>query len=718
MNLTRVLNNALPEIPARILSQKPPRLSPDIVFKEQIEDGQPVIRAFVKGKDALFKFPPQNWALIQLFDGQRSFKEIAELYSTLTGHEYGEEEVHNFADSLEAMNFWYKTPQETNILLMQMSADERRKLVKSRKSRFGDLSEIAFPAFNPDRFVTWLYRHTSFIYTWWFTLLSVLALGVTIGISITHWNEIWRDTVEFFNFSKMSAGDLAIYFILSVITLCWHELAHAHACKHYGGRVSSMGFLLIYLMPAFFTDTSEGYVTATRYQRLIIDMAGAYSELLICAVATPVWWATQPGTILHDSAYLLMLMSGIVGLLLNWNPLMKLDGYYMLCEITGIPDLKEDSTAYVAAWVKRNIWGLPVEVPYVPQSRRLGFAVYALLSGAYSYSVLYIMARFVGNVVRNFSPEWGFIPELAVAALIFRSRIRLLVNFMKFVYLDKKERILAWFTPQHTAGVVVLGLVVLALPLWHESVLGRFALEPVERAVVRNIVPGTVARVYVDEGMAVRPGDSLIQLNNLPLQSRAANLEAEYALASLRSRDASLHYVGLGHALQEREQLAQQSKELESQIAGLKIASPISGIVLTSSLRDRLGSFISGGTQLVEIANLDQMRARVYISEHEMDAIHTDSPVRLNVDGFLRIWDARTLSITPVPAEVNTAVTGEAKYKGLTILHFYQVDLLIPNPRGILKPGMVGTAKIYGERRSLAGLMWKEAVRFLARKAW
>ena len=226
-------------------------MSPDIVFKEQIEDGQPVIRAFVKGKDALFKFPPQNWALIQLFDGQRSFKEIAELYSTLTGHEYGEEEVHNFADSLEAMNFWYKTPQETNILLMQMSADERRKLVKSRKSKIGDLSEIAFPAFNPDRFVTWLYRHTSFIYTWWFTLLSVLALGVTIGISITHWSEIWRDTVEFFNFSKMSAGDLAIYFILSVITLCWHELAHAHACKHYGGRVSSMGFLLIYLMPAF-----------------------------------------------------------------------------------------------------------------------------------------------------------------------------------------------------------------------------------------------------------------------------------------------------------------------------------------------------------------------------------------------------------------------------------------------------------------------------------
>ena len=53
-----------------------------------------------------------------------------------------------------------------------------------------------------------------------------------------------------------------------------------------------------------------------------------------------------------------------------------------------------------------------MEVPYVPKQRRLVFVVYALLSGAYSYTVLYIMARFMGNIVRNFSPEWGFIPEL------------------------------------------------------------------------------------------------------------------------------------------------------------------------------------------------------------------------------------------------------------------------------------------------------------------
>jgi putative peptide zinc metalloprotease protein len=718
MNLTRVLNNALPEMPARILSQRPPRMNPDTVFKEHMENGEPVVRVVAKGQDSVYKFPPQNWALIQLFDGKRTFEEIAELYSGQTGQEYSVEDVHDFADSLEAMDFWYKTPQEKNILLMQMSADERRKLVKSRKSRFGDLSEIAFPAVNPDKFVTWLHLHSSFIYTWWFTLVSMVALSITAGISITHWSEIGQDTVEFFNFSNMSWGDVAIYFFLTLITVCWHELAHAHACKHYGGRVPAMGFLLIYLMPAFYTETSEGYVKGSRYQRLIIDMAGAYSELLICAVVTPIWWATPPGTTVHDAAYLLMLMTGIVGLLLNWNPLMKLDGYYMLCEIIGIPDLKEDSTAYVSAWVKRQVWGLPVEVPYVPKRRRFGFVVYALLSGVYSYTVLYIVARFVGNVFRNFNPDWSFIPELTTAAVIFRSRIRNLVNFMKFVYLDKKDRIHSWFTPRRSLALAAVVTVLLALPVRHESAIGRFALEPVDRALVRNTVSGTVTYVYVREGMSVVAGAPLVRLGNLSLQSMVAGSQADYAIASMHANEASLHYANLGSALQERERLARQSRELESQISGLEITSPLTGVVLTPWLSDRLGSFVQSGTELLEIADLSQMHARVYVSEHDMDKIRVGSVARLNIDGFPRLWDAQVLSITPVPSEISPGVMETTKYKGLALLHFYQVDLLIPSPQRNLKPGMVGTARIYGKRRSLAGLVWQEVARFFARKAW
>jgi hypothetical protein len=172
MNLTRVLNNALPDLPARTLSDRTPRMPPDVVFKEHIEAGQPIVRVLVPSQDAMYRFPPQNWALVQLFNGTRSFDDIAVLYSGQTGTAYDVEEVREFAASLEAMDFWYKTPQERNVQLMQKSAEERHRLLKSRKSKFGDLSEIAFPAINPDRFVTWLYNYTGFIYTWWFTALS------------------------------------------------------------------------------------------------------------------------------------------------------------------------------------------------------------------------------------------------------------------------------------------------------------------------------------------------------------------------------------------------------------------------------------------------------------------------------------------------------------------------------------------------------------------
>src|SRR5271170_5512264 len=469
MNLNQALNVALPEIPARTLAQRYPRPDPGMTFREHFEDGQIMMRVYTPSSGLMYWFPEKNWKLIQLFDGKRSYEEIAELYSAENRDQYDADQVREFAGELESNGFWYKTAQEKNILLMQQSSEERQKNLKV-KGRYADPSMILFPAFNPDKFLTRLYGWTSWIYTPWFTIITLCFFAFAFGITVVHWPEIGRDTIQFYNFTSKSWSDIAILYVLGMFVVAAHEYAHAHACKHYGGRVPAMGFALIYLTPAFFTDTTEGAVKGTRYQRLVISLAGIWVELMICAVATPIWWGTPPNTVIHDGAYFLMLLTGITSLLINWNPLIKLDGYHMLCEILGIADLKETSTAYVSAWVKHNIWRLPVEVPYVPKRRRFGFAVYALLSGAYSYTVLYVVARLAGNIVRNFSPEWGFIPEIAVALLVFRSRIRLLVNFMKFLYLDKKDRIRAWFTPRHTALTAVVVGVLLAVPVWKESV--------------------------------------------------------------------------------------------------------------------------------------------------------------------------------------------------------------------------------------------------------
>ncbi len=331
-----------------------------------------------------------------------------------------------------------------------------------------------------------------------------------------------------------------------------------------GARFHRWSFALIYLTPAFYTDTTEGVVLCPPFERVLISVAGVWSELYLCTgAATIIWWGTPPGTPVHDFAYVVLLMTGIATVLINWNPLMKLDGYHILCDTIGILDLKENSTAYVSAWVKRHVWRLPVEVPYVPKRRRLGFmSVYAIASGLYSYTVLFILARFVGNVFRNFNPEWSFIPELATGALIFRSRIRSAVNLMKFIYLDKKDRLRAWLTskwrPWALAGIIGL----LFLPLWRESISGRFVLEASDRAVIRPQVPGTVERVYAEEGQIITSGAPLVQLRNVPLEARRAQSEADYRIAAAEVNSAELRYAGTGAALQKRDQLAQESSIL------------------------------------------------------------------------------------------------------------------------------------------------------------
>jgi putative peptide zinc metalloprotease protein len=653
-----------------------------------------------------------------LFDGTRTFEQIAELHSAQSGAAYDADEVREFAGSLEEMDFWYKTPQEKNILWMQQSAAERQRVLKSKKKKYGDLSEIAFPAVNPDRFLTWLHNYTSFMYTWWFTLLTLGLFGVMAGITMAHWSEIGRDSLHFFNFADKTWGDVGVFYILAVLTMCWHEIGHGHACKHYGGRVRAMGFLLIYLTPAFYTDTSEGVIKGNKFQNFIISLAGVWSELLICAVATIVWWGTPPDTTVHDLAYFLMLMTGFASVLINWNPLMKLDGYHMMTEIWGLVDLKEISTAYVAALVKKYIWRLPVDVPYLPRRRRLGYAVYGILSGIYSYTVLYVLARFVGNVFRNFNPEWSFIPEIATAALIFRSRIVKLVNFMKFVYLDKKDRITAWMKSRSSAGFAVAAALLLILPMWRESAQGRFVLEPGQQVVIRSKVPGMIAAVHAEEGMEVAVGAPLLELRNTPLESEYRQAKADSEVAMVHATSAAMKYGDLGGAIQRREELGRKQYNLAMQEGQLAITSPIEGVVLTPRPSNKQGEYVPAGAELLEIGDLSRMKARIYMPEHELESVRPGAPAHAQVDGSAKIWKAQVVEVARVSGEMDRALIESSSYKGLALPNVYFVDLYLPNAEQVLKPGMTGTARVYGERRSIASFAWKEVKQFFGRKVW
>src|ERR1700751_1586277 len=98
MNLAEVLTVALPELPAQRAASTLPRRHPRLIAREQLEGGVPTVIAMLTGGNAVFRFSPDQWKVVELFDGQRSYQEISDEYAQQTGIVYKEEELRDFAD--------------------------------------------------------------------------------------------------------------------------------------------------------------------------------------------------------------------------------------------------------------------------------------------------------------------------------------------------------------------------------------------------------------------------------------------------------------------------------------------------------------------------------------------------------------------------------------------------------------------------------------------
>ncbi|MGO9827966.1 MAG: hypothetical protein ACLPMG_22150, partial [Terriglobales bacterium] len=526
MNIVEALNVALPEIPERLARQKRVlKMDPRLVGREHVLDGVPVVRVLIPDSHGFHDLPPEYWELIQLFDGERTYEEIADLFTARTGIAASADWVLEFATENAEGPFWSRTLQEKNARFREELAEKRRART-SKKSKWSNLAEITFPAWDPDATLTKVHDRVRFIFTYQFLLVSLALFAFATYVLVSHWAEIGQDNLEFYNFTHKGLADIIEFWVLICVIACIHEFCHGLVCKHTGGESHSMGLLLIYLSPAFYCDTTEAWVYGSKWQRIATAAAGIWSSLIIYSLASFVWWGTAVESTMHNVAYVVMLASGILPVLINLNPLIKLDGYFIFTELLDVPDLKENATLYVNNWVKKNIFRLPVEVPYATWRRRLLYVPYTMASSFYSYGLLFFVVTFLFNVIHRYNPDWAFVPAALLALLIFKSRILTLWRFMRLLYLDKKDRIEAWFTLRHTAAFACLSLIVLFAPVWRETVQGRMVLEPVQRAVVRVEVPGTVMQTNVEEGQIVSAGAPLLRLRNLDMESEAARVAA------------------------------------------------------------------------------------------------------------------------------------------------------------------------------------------------
>lgn len=716
MNLAEALNAALPVLPPSRSRTDYPKVDPALVSRENVEDGEPVMVAIVRGTDKIFRFTPDQWRLIELFDGARSYEEVADVHAERHGVRYAIDDLREFALGLDEVDFWYKTPLEKNRAL-RAKLESGRHQHTHRTSKWGDIAHMQFSAWDPDRYFTRIYPYCGWIYTRWFTTLTLLLFASMIFLFAMNWNRIGQDTLQFYTFTEKSAGDLAQFWILFLILGFFHESAHGLTCKHYGAEVHAMGFHLIYLTPAFFVDVSEAWVYASRWQRLITILAGVWIEMIFCAFATLVWWGTPAGSDAHDIAYKIMLLTGIAVVVVNMNPLIKLDGYYAFSEIIGFSDIKEKSTAYLSGLVRGRLFRLPVESDFVPRRRRAGYVLYAILSGVYSYSLLYTVIRFCYNIFLKFSPAWAFLPALVLGYVIFRSRISTFVRFIRTVYLDKKDRLYALVTPARLGLFAVTAVVLLFTPFLHETITARFVLEPARREMIRALVPGRVTQVFAHEGQSVEAGAPLLQMENAQVQSDIAGAQENVALTGVQRVQAQLSHGDLGALLQQHARARTVQAIAGEEADKLSLRAPIAGTVMTSRLRDLAGSYLEAGATIAEVDETRQMRMRIFIPEYQVRRIRANAAIHFLMDGRFRSRGATVAALQPAPEAMLAALEQVQKVKGGSELRYYIASAVIDND-GSLRDGMTGTAKIMVRRQSVAGFAFKEAREFLDRKLW
>jgi len=716
MNILEALEVALPDLPAQAAQRRFPKLDPRVISREHIEQGERVVLAKMPGSDVYLRFTPEQWQTLQLFDGERSYAQITDLIHQQANVAFTEEDVREFAAGLEGQgDLFYKTPLEKNITLRQKMSSGRQK-----RSRFhvADVTDIPLHSWpHADDYLTTIKPYLEWVYTSWFTLLTLAMFGIMIWMWTDRFGEIWSDSFAFYNFTAKSSWDLVEFWFLFGAMAFFHETAHGLTCKHFGARVESMQFLLMYFAPTFMCDCTQVWIVGDKKARISTIIAGIWGDLMICVVATFFWWGTATGMWIHDFAYKVMMVTGIGVTILNLNPLIKLDGYYLLSELINETGLKEESTAYVSSWVRKHVFRLPAEVEYVPRHRRVLYIVYSVLSSVYSYLLIAVVVVFVYHILVNYTREWAWLPALLLGLRLFKSRIVMLERFMRTVYLDKKERVLAWFTPVRLAVFGVAVLAMLFAPLWPEFVEGRFALEPLRRTLVHTEVPGTVAEVLSEEGQAVAAGAPLLRLRNLELESAAALAGADLRNASARAVRAGMSYENFGPAERERQQSTVRQHSFAEEVNRLEVTSPISGIVTTPRLHDRLGTYLKSGSEVAEVADMSTMRARIYIPEFSMRDIRLGAPVRLHAESQFQPWSGTLASLAPASTLIETGLIERAQLEGIRAPRFYVGSVELQN-RGDLREGMRGNAKIQVGRRSAAEFAWRFARDLVGRRLW
>jgi len=737
-----------------------PRLRQELVIS-QLDDTEPpsyVIKD--PHTNSYFRCGRYEYFIARQLDGKTPLWEIPLRFNLEFSTPLPLSSLEEFISQLKSLGFIEGEAPESRPLLGRIAKEERRPLLQR-------LLFIKLKAFNPDRFLSWLVRHTRFLFTPFFISFSLLLMLGGAGVLIANGAEIWEGMRQLYHLQNLPQFWLVIFLLISL-----HEFSHGLTCKHFGGEVSDMGFLLLYFQPCFYCNVSDAWLFKERRQRIWVSFAGIFFDLLLLSSAAIMWRVSAPETWVNHLCLVVMVVAGI-GVVFNLNPLIKLDGYYLLSDYLFLPNLRQRAFGYL-----RSLFRTDKEE--VGKREKVVYLSYGLLGGAYSAALIGYLAIKGGKFLIDRYHGAGLILFLALLLLAFQDILRKGITKLsprqeRKIESPMKRRKKLVGTLIFLIGVgLLLGLVKIELRISSEC-----QLMPIERAIIRTEVEGILDQILVKEGDKVRrdelvatisPREYEIQIkrNRAELAEKLANLqllkrgprpeEIEQARKRMEKARTQVEFatkelVRVGKLYQEelvsdkemeetQQSLALYSKELEEAQADLnlllagyrkekieaaqaeverlqasldyllakrkltEVVTPISGVVTTRLVEEKVKEFIEEGGEICRVENYFTVRLEIFVPEKEIADVKVGNKIKLKCRSFpARSFFDRVSSIAPVAAK------GERS-------QVVRVISQIPNPTLELKPGMTGNAKIYCGRRRLIFILTRRIIRFFRTELW
>jgi putative peptide zinc metalloprotease protein len=679
-----------------------------------------------------FRFAPKEYRVLQQITG-RTVAEICAAVEQLGDERPSESVVQEFLAQLLASGLVVREGGGDGRLL---HARKQALQKLRRRSWTGSLVYLKFPGFDPSRVLDRLYPLTA----WLFTPLGVAAaIGLMLfagGYTLVHLDEfvarIKQESLESF----FSWWTLLWFWIALGVSKVLHEFGHGLTCRHFGGECHEMGFLLLVMSPALYCDTTDAWTMPNKWHRIAISTGGIYVELIIASVATLVWWHTGPGTA-HSIAFALMTLCSLSTVLVNANPLMRFDGYYIFSDLLEIPNLRPKSQAAVQSLIDRYALGLDAPAPRTVEGNRWLFVLYAAAAYLYGWFLALVIVWFFYTLLQPYR-----LSSISVALAVLISYQMLVVpiwrNVMRLKLVSRTRTRIRWGRVLVSAAVLgglIYGAVFVPIP---RRVWGVLTVEGVGQQTVFVPVPGRMESLHVQPGSVVSAGQVLAELVNPELDAQITYLEHRLAAANLSAET----FAALGHPAEEQAIRARQAEIAEelrtrreqrqrltirAERAGRIVAVPsirehhaqTQGYTLLSAWQghplrpENVGARLEAGAPLCELLPEDRFEAVLLIEQAEIAFLTPGQSVRIKLDAFPErtLWgtlqEIGSVAVEVPPPQLLISHGGELPVRirpdgrhGLPGA-YYEVRVAIDrfedsdeNPHEMLCCGMRGRARI------------------------